>query len=372
MDTFSLLKQLTETPGPSGGETPAGDTILEHWRPLTDDVFVDRLGTVLATKHGTDFSEADKTRPTLLLAAHADELGLMVARIVEHKGHGFIRVTELGGVDWRQLFGQIVTIHGRQSIPAVLGGLPDHMLPEKEHKQAYNPETLVADPGLPIEDLRALVSIGDFISFQQPLRKLLNGRAAGKALDNRTSVAAVTNCLEILNERRHYWNVVAAATAQEETRLLGAYTSAYNLMPDAAVAIDVTHAKGPGTNDSELFELGSGPVLGIGSNIHPGIYKALKEAAKAIELTVATQPHAFGSGTDAYAIQVTREGIPTGLISIPLRYMHTMVETVDMADIERTGRILAEFITRLDDHFLPDLKKELMRPDKKSPPADED
>jgi endoglucanase len=239
------------------------------------------------------------------------------------------------------------------------------MAAEKDHNLAYNAETLIADPGLPIEELREIVSIGDFISFRQPLRKLLNGRISGKALDNRVSVAAVTICLEHLQGRVHYWNVMATATSQEETRYLGAYTSAYRQRPDLAIAIDVTHARGPGTNDSELAELSSGPVLGIGANVHPGVFRALKDAAKSLELSVSIEAHASGSGTDAYAMQVTREGIPTGLVSIPLRYMHTMVETIDLSDVERVGRLLAEFIVRLDDHFMIELTDVLMRPDLK-------
>lgn len=365
MDTFTLIKQLTETPGPSGGEQPVADTITRLWQPLTDDIYTDRVGSVIATKKGSLAVEDQTARPSLLLAAHADELGLMVAGIVDQKGKGFVRLTQLGGVDWRQLFGQMVIIHGRKPLRAVLGGLPNHMVAEKERNQAYNDETLFADPGLPAAELRELVSTGDFISFHQPLRKLANSRASGKALDNRASVAAVTLCLEHLQGRNHDWDVIAAATSQEETRYLGGYTSAYHRRPDVAVAIDVTHARGPGSNDSELAELGSGPVLGIGANVHPGIFQALQDAAKALEMTVSTEPHATGSGTDAYAMQVAREGIPTGLVSIPLRYMHTMVETVDTSDIERVGRLLAEMIVRLDGQFLSQLTEALMRPEKK-------
>jgi tetrahedral aminopeptidase len=371
MDTFDLVKQLTETPGPSGFEQSASEFIQGLWQPLTDDVYIDHVGSVLATRHGTSPDVDNPSRPVIMLAAHADELGLLVAQVLDQDGYGFLRVTGLGGVDRRQLFGQSVIVHGRHLLPAVIGGLPDHLLPETDRGQAYSYEQLVVDPGLRIDDLRAEVSIGDFISFRQPLRKLLSGRAGGKALDNRVSIAALTLCLQYLQGRQHFWNVLAVATSQEETRFLGAYTSAFTRRPDAAVAIDVTHAKGPGSNDSELAELGSGPVLGIGSNVHPGIYQALKDAAKAIEMSVSTEPHAYGSGTDAYAIQIAREGIPTGLVEIPLRYMHTMVETADMNDIERVGRLLAEFIVRLDDQFLPHLTKSLMKPDKKHPASHE-
>jgi endoglucanase len=364
METFDLLKQLTEAPGPTGQESGAAAVIEPIWRPLVDEIVADRVGSLLGIKRGA--GPADSPRPSILLAAHQDELGLMVSRIVEHGGYGFLRVTGLGGVDRRHLFGQTAVVHGVRQLTGVLGGLPYAYLPDKERDKAFSYETLVLDVGLPIEQVRELVSIGDFVTFRQPLRKLANGRVAGKALDNRSSVAAVTICLEHLQNRRHTWDIIAVATSQEEETFLGAYTSAYAQRPDAAIAIDVTHAKGPGSSDSELSELGGGPVLGIGANVHPGLFKALRDAADALEMKVGIDPHAAGSGTDAYAIQVAREGIPTGLVEIPLRYMHTMVETVDMADVERVGRLLAETIARLDENFLDDIREEMMRPDKQA------
>ena len=362
MDTFKTLKQLTEAPGPTGNESGAAVVVESLWRPLVDEVVIDRVGSLRAIKRGV--GPDDRPRPIILLAAHQDELGLMVSRIVEHGGYGFLRLSRLGGVDRRQLFGQTAVVHGKRELTGVLGGLPDSYLPERKRGDAFTYEELVLDVGLPIESVREMVSVGDFVTFRQPMRKLQNGRATGKAIDNRASITAVAICLEHLQRRKHTWDVVAVATAQEEETFLGAYTSAYAQRPDAAIAIDVTHARGPGANDKELAELGSGPVLAIGSNIHPGLYKALRDAAEALEMKVGIEVHAGQSGTDAYAIQVAHEGIPTGLVSIPLRYMHTMVETVDLNDIERVGRLLAETIAHLDDGFLDGIREELMRPHK--------
>jgi endoglucanase len=360
MDTFELLQRLTETPGPSGNEEATAAVLAELWRPLVDETAVDRVGNLIATKRGA----GDEPRPTILLAAHQDELGLIVSNIVEHNGQGFLRVSSLGGVDRRHLLGQTAVVHGRETLVGVLGGLPDSMLPKAARGAAYTYEHLSLDVGLPAARLRELVSVGDVVSFRQPLRRLQNGRVTGKALDNRASLVALTLCLERLQERRHTWDVIAVATAQEETVYLGAYTAGYAQRPDVAVAVDVAHAKGPGANDSHLYELGGGPILGVGAEIHPALYKALRDAAKALEMTVGVEPNAYGGGTDAYALQTAGEGIPTGLVLIPLRYMHTMVETGDLNDIERAGRLLAEMVARLDDAFLPDLREELMRPDK--------
>lgn len=356
MDIYDLLKKLTETDSPSGSEQRIGSLVSELWKPYVATVQTDRLGTVFANKPGS----GQEPTPQIMLAAHIDEIGLMVTEVVDHDGFGFLHVTNIGGVDIRPLYAQLVTIHGRRDLMGVLSSVPARMLPAESRGKPYGFDDLVIDTGLTAEALRELVGVGDFVSFRQPLRKLLGENVTGKALDNRASVAAVTVCLEHLNGRQHDWDVVAVGTIQEETRLLGAYTAAFAQQPDAAVAVDVVYAKGSGLTDKGMPELNSGPVLDIGPNVHPGIFKALKDAAKAIELEVFPMIHTRSSGTDAFGLQVARAGVPTGLVSIPLRYMHTMVETVNMKDIERTGRLLAEFICRLDSGFLDALAREMM------------
>lgn len=356
MDTFKLLQTLTEVPGPSGFEQSAADVLQELWEPYVDSLAVDRVGTVLGLKKG----QGSEPRPRLLIAAHLDEIGLLVANIEEKHGFGYLRLTSLGGVDIRHVHGQIVEVHGRRTLTAVLAGPPTTMQQEERKGKPYNYEELIADVGLPYEKVQELVSIGDYVTFRQPLRKLQGRRVTGKALDNRSSVAALTLCLEHLNGRSHTWDVLAAATSQEETRLLGAYTSAHAHEPDAALAIDVTFAKAPGISGDQLLELGDGPALDLGPNVHPGMFAALQEAADAIEMKVHIETHNRASGTDGFALQVARAGIPTGIIGLPLRNMHTVVEVVDMDDVERCGRLMAEFIIRLDNQFLDNLAKGMM------------
>ncbi len=360
MDTFTVLQQLTEAPGPAAKEKAVADTIATLWRPLSDDLSVGRTGTLVARKAGSQTPEAGAPRLSIMLAAHMDEIALLVARLVEHRGYGFIRATNVGGVDGRHLIGQTVVVHGTEPMTGVIGALPNHMLPEKKRGKTLSYEDFAIDTGLTIEQLRERVSIGDFITFRQPLRKLGSQLATGKALDNRASVVAVTVCLEALQSRNHAWDVFGAATSQEETRLLGATNSAFDVRPDLAIAIDVSFGKGPGASGEETFDLGSGPILGIGANVHRGLYDGLKAAAGRLEMKVETEPHAARSGTDAQALQTSREGIPTGLVGIPLRYMHTMVETVDLRDIERAGRLLAEFIAGLDERFIPNLRETML------------
>jgi putative aminopeptidase FrvX len=356
MNTYKLLKRLTETAGPSGLEQPIAAVIEEIWQPYVDSIVSDRVGNLIAVKHG----QGKETRPRLLLAAHMDEIALMVSQVEEHDGYGFLRITKVGGVDNRHLYGQLVTVHGQQALPGVLGCLPALMLPPERRNKPFDFEDLFVDVGLPAAQVKQLISIGDFVSFRQPLRKLLGKRTAGKALDNRASVAALTLGLTYLRGRSHIWDVVAVATSQEETRLLGAFASAYAQRPAAAVAIDVGFGKGPGATDDGTFELGSGPILELGPNVHPGMYQALRETADSLEMSVNTGFHTRASGTDAFALQVARQGVPTGLVAIPLRYMHTMVESLDMVDVERSGRLLGEFICRLDDQFLDQLAAGMM------------
>ena len=359
MDNFELLKQLTETPGPSGFEQRIAEQISRLWAPYASRVMVDRIGSVIATRQGSGL----EPRPQLLLAAHMDEIGLMVTELTGHNGYGFLYVTKVGGVDIRHLYAQPVVVHGRRDLPGVLASLPAKTLPPERQKRPFGFDDLVVDTGLPLETVQELVDVGDFISFRQPLRKLMGNVATGKALDNRASVAAVTRCLQHLDSSDHTWDVVAVATAQEETRLLGAYTSAFSREPDVAVAIDVTFARGAGLSEQGFPELDSGPVLDIGPNVHPGIYRALQDAAEAIEMDVSVATHTRGSGTDAFGLQVARAGVPTGLVAIPLRYMHTMVETISTKDVDRTGRLLAQFITRLDSEFLARITEEMMSND---------
>lgn len=356
MDLFDTLQTLTATAAPSGNETAVADIITELWQPYVNTITRDPLGNLIAIKHG----QGPDPRPRLMLAAHMDEIALMVKNIVQQGQNGFLEVTNVGGVDRRHLYGQVVMVHSKRPLKGIIGALPDKMRPANRRGKTHTYDDLLVDVGLPYKTVQELVTIGDFISFHQPLHKLQRQRVAGKALDNRASVTAVTACLDYLNGRSHHWDLLAVATVQEEIGLHGAFTSSHSLRPDAAIAIDVTFGKGPGATTHDAHDLGGGPVLDIGPNVHPGMYQALKTTAETLEMTVQTGTHTRGSGTDGYALQIARAGVPTGLISIPLRYMHTMVESIDLQDVARVGRLLGEFIARLDDKFLDQLAQELM------------
>jgi putative aminopeptidase FrvX len=347
VDIVPFLRRLSEASGVSGYEHQVRDIVREEFARYADEVRTDTLGSVIALKRGT----APEPRPAIMLATHMDEIGLIVSDFEK----GFLRFEQVGGYDDRVLLGQEVMVHGRQDLPGIIGGRPPHVLPKDERDKPIPYDKLLIDVGLPAEEVAAKVRVGDLVTMNRPLVELQGNLASGKALDNRVSVVAAVLCLEALSQVRHTWDVYAVATAQEEVGLKGALTSSFHLQPDLGIAIDVTHARQPGSPEEYTFELGKGPTIGCGPNFHPGLQEALVKAATALEMSHHLEPAARVGGTDAVAIQITREGIPTALISIPLRSMHTPVETVSIKDIERTGRLLAHFIAHLDQDFLSHL-----------------
>jgi len=246
-------------------------------------------------------------------------------------------------------------VHGRRDLPGIVGAQPLHVLPSSGRDKPIPYEELRIDVGLSPEELPKLVRVGDLITMNRRLVELEGGLVAGKALDNRVSVVAAAVCLEELNRMHHLWDVYAVATVQEETGYQGSITSTYSLQPDIGIAVDGTFAKQPGTPDEHTYELGKGPTIGCGPNVHPKLQEALVETARSLEISAPLEPLEDPRGTDAYAIQISRAGIPTALLSIPLRNIHTPVETVAVKDVERTGRLLAAFIARLDETFLESL-----------------
>lgn len=347
MEVIPLLRQLSEAEGITGFEGPIRQLVRETWKPFVDQMHDGRLGSLIALKRGT----GTEPRPRLMLAAHMDEVGLMVTDIEK----GFLRIASVGRTDRRVLLGLEVIVHGRRDLPGVVATRPPHVLPKEERQKVVPWDEIFVDVGLPEQEVERLVSIGALISICREVSELKNRRVAGKAMDDRACVAAMTLALEQVNRVEHLWDVFAVATAQEEAGLKGAITSAYGVAPDLAVALDVTFGEHPGVPKEAALPLGKGPAIGIGPNFHPGLVARLREIAEAREIPYHVDPIPGRSGTDAWAIQVTREGVPTALISVPLRYMHQPMETLAARDVERAGRLLAAFIAELEADFLEQL-----------------
>jgi endoglucanase len=284
-----------------------------------------------------------------MIATHMDAIGLIVSGISGE----FLHVANLGGIDIRVLPGQAVTVHSEGSdLPGIIAQPPAHLLPEGEAKGAVALKYLLVDVGFSARQVTRKIKIGDTISFATEPTEMSGGLLAGHSLDNRASVAALTLCLEELESRDHIWDIWAAATVQEEIGHMGASTSAFQICPDLAIAVDVTFAKGPGASNWETFDLGSGPTIGLGAVNHPFLHEKFKELAEKLEMPCGIEILPGTSGTDGDDLQISAEGIPTIVISIPIRYMHTPVEMVATKDIQRTARLMTEFITMLDADFL--------------------
>jgi tetrahedral aminopeptidase len=348
-DLKAHLKSLVEAHAPSGHEGPIREIIREQWRDLTDSMEQDRLGSLIGIKRATEPVEPPRR---IMLAAHMDEIGLMVRDVVD----GFIYVHRISGVDNRIMPSQPVMVHGRRMLPGIVAALPPHMLTAEMRNKYPTFDELIIDVGLPADEVASLVRIGDLITPDVPMIELLNGRVAAKALDDRACVAAVTACLHNLQNVHHRWDVYATATVQEETGLLGARTAAYYIKPDIAIALDVTFAPQPGMDADSTCEMGGGPALALGPNFHPKLVDKIKDTAKRHEIKVQDDVIPGASGTDAWSIQVAQQGIPTALLQVPIRNMHSPVETCELRDIERAGRLLAHFIADLDAGFLSGLQ----------------
>jgi endoglucanase len=340
-----FLKALSEASGVSGYEANVRDLVREELSQYADEIRVDAMGNLIALKRGQ--ADAEQPRYSIMLAGHMDEIGLLVSKLEK----GFLRFTTVGGFDLRVLPGQEVMVHGRRELPGIIATRPPHVLTKEERSRVVRLDGLFIDVGHSEHELNESVRVGDVITVQREFVELAGGLVAGKAFDDRAAVACLGRCLQHLMTLKHTWDVYAVATVQEEMGLKGALTSAFGIAPDVGLAIDVGQGDMPGVSEVDTVKVGGGPAIAFGPNIHPLMYSRLLEVARSYEIAHQIHPIPGRSGTDAWAIQVTREGIPTALVSIPLRYMHTSVETLALKDLERVGRLLAVFIAGLDTAF---------------------
>ncbi len=341
MEAKPLLERLTQAHGVAGYEGDVRAVVREVLGPLVDEMRVDALGNVIAVKRGT----GAEPRRRLLLAGHMDEIGMAVVAQRE----AMLQVTTIGGIDPRTVLGQEVVVHGKRRLRGILGSRPPHVVPLEARSKPVPIQELYVDTGLSAEAVRELVSVGDVVSIRGDFTELVGGAVASKAMDDRAGVAAVILAVDHLSRMEHSWDVVAVATTQEERGLLGATVAGYGVVPDAAIAVDVGFAKQQGVGDHESIALDGGPAIAWGANAHPVMARRLGEVAEAWEIPHQQEFIPGRSGTDAWALQVTRSGVPTAVVSIPLRYMHTVVELLTVRDLERTGRLLAAFAASLDE-----------------------
>lgn len=330
-----VLETLTSLRGISGFEYRIADKVKEMLSPYADEVYTDTLGNVIAVK-----KSLVKDAKSIMIEAHLDEIGLMV-REIDKKG--FVGFVTIGGIDRRIFPGSEVIIHGKRDIKGVIGAKPPHLQESGEADKAAGLQDMAVDTGLSADEVRELVSVGDAITLTGDAKSLLGDIMAAKTMDDRAGVAVLADILKRTEGEKLPVNLYLVAAVCEEIGGRGAMTAGFELGCDAAIAIDVTHGITP-DNSKGAFELGSGAAIAIGPNIHPALGRKLIATAKEKEIKHTIEVEGGDTGTDAWLLQVAGKGIPTALVSIPLRYMHTTVETLSVKDVEAVGELITEFL----------------------------
>ena len=339
-ESLNFLQRLLNTPSPSGHEVRGQRVWLEYARRFADETFSDAYGNAVAilNKGGS---------PRIMLAGHADEIAMAVNFI---NNEGFIYVRKLGGVDPAITRAQRVVIHTRNGpVKGVVGNVPPHLT--KKEKERKHPEMhdLFIDVGARDKgETEKLVRIGDPVTLEDTFELLRGDLAIARAFDNRIGTFAVADTLRILKEskKKVQAEVCAVSNVMEEVGLLGARQIAYSLKPDVALVVDVTHATDyPTVNQPQhgLVKIGHGPTITHGGCNHPEVVKRIEQVAREAKISLQHEAMSATSGTDTDVIFWTRGGIPSALISLPNRYMHSPVELVSLKDLQEIPRLLAAF-----------------------------
>lgn len=342
-ESFEFLRTLVEAPSPSGYEQPAAKVFREYITPYADTVETNVMGSVHATLKGT----ADG--PSVMLAGHIDEIGFMVTYITDD---GFCAFQLIGGHDPQILPGARVTLHTADGpLLGVLGRLPIHLLEEEERKQVVKIHKMFIDLGLPGEEVKKRVRIGDPVTYRVGMETFGESMAVSRAFDDKMGAWIAAETLRLVREAGGAkGDLIAAATVQEEIGLRGGTTSAYSVDPVVGIAIEVTHATDYLDVDKRKHgevKCGAGPAIARGANINPRVFELLCAAAEAESIPYQVEGAPRGTGTDANAIQLSRGGKAAALVGVPLRYMHTPTEVLSLADLGNTAKLLTAFVLRL-------------------------
>jgi putative aminopeptidase FrvX len=339
-----LLTSLITAAGPSGRETDPARVWREFCNGFADEVGADNVGSSFVRVKGTAGG------PTLAVIGHIDEIGIHVSHIDDD---GFLKFGEVGGWDSTVLIGQRVRIATRGGpVIGVIGRKPIHLIRGADREKAPPVKDLHIDIGAKdADEARGLVRIGDAAVIDAVPVELPNGRLVSRALDNRIGCYVAAEAARLVaQDGGAPGDVLALAVVQEETTFAGARTSAFGLNPDLAIVVDVTHATDqPGVELGPITKhpLGSGPVIARGTSLHPQVTDLLYDIAEEQDIKFTVESLGRGTGTDADAVHSSRAGIPTGLVSVPLRYMHSPVELVSLGDIEVAAELIASFARRL-------------------------
>lgn len=328
-----IIKKLCDTDGVSGFEKNASKVALELIKPYVDHVYIDKFGSVIGHK-----KSKNEQAKTVMLDAHIDQIGFIVTDITDD---GFLRFTNVGGVDPRMLLGIDVFVLGTKKIRGVVSCTPPHL--STNSTKAPTISQMAIDIGFTKEQALEIVKIGTPIIFAEPVYNLSSDTVTGKCLDDRAGIASIIYALEKLSKYELDINIVTCFSVNEEVHGTGSINATYELNPDFAIAIDVTHGKTPDAPSNSTFELGK-VCIGNGPNLHRKIGRDLIKTCKTYDIPYQIEVMEGHTGTNAWYIQVARGGVPVSLIMIPLKYMHTPIETVKISDIENTGKLIFKYL----------------------------
>lgn len=330
-----LLTKLSDMRAVSGHEYRINESIASLFEPYCESVKIDSLGSVIAYRScGVDGA------PSVMIEAHIDEIGMMVTSVTDD---GFITFTDVGGVDERILPSLEVTVHGIRDVQGIIG----FNINESETGKSYTPKSLAVDTGLDAAEVKRIIRPGDTITLPQSVLRLGRKQMSAKTMDDRAGVAALVRTMKKLRAEKLCCDVYAVAAVQEEVGCRGGKTTAFGIDPDMAVAIDVTHGITP-DNDTNAFETGSGAIISRGPNLHPMLTERLVYSAQSKGIKYDIDVDGGCTGTDAWEIQTAGTGVCSALLSIPLKYMHTSVETLAVSDVKAVSDLLTEFIKGLE------------------------
>ncbi len=347
MKLVEILEKLSNSNGVTGREDEVRDLIKNFIKPYADEIREDKLGNLIALKKGKDNS------PTIMIAAHMDEVGLMMKNI---KKKGFLQFTKIGGIDDRVILAQKVIVHTNNGpLPGVIGSKPVHIQKEEEKKKVIDADKLFIDIGArDKEEVEKMgVQVGDVVSFDTKFIQLGNGIVLGKAFDDRVGCTVMIDTFRRL--KNIDCNVYAVGTIQEEVGLRGATIAAFQLEPDIGIALDSTVAGDmPGIGEGDApANMGEGPVLTVadaGLITHPKVLRMLIESAKENKISYQLETGIRGA-TDAARIALSKEGVPSGIISIATRYIHSPSGIVDISDIEKAVQLTTATIKNVSKYF---------------------
>jgi len=313
-----------------GTVTDAADKAFEILSEYTVATREGALGIIGILKGKSDY--------TLMLDAHIDEIGFIVTDI---DAQGFLTVAKCGGIDLRTLPARPVTVHGKEKVTAVICSTPPHLSDEEREYKDISEIKLDSMLGSKACDI---ISVGDYVTYRQAPLELLSGKVTGKSLDDRAGVACLLELAKRLSQKELPFNVVFSISDSEELGLRGAKTSTFKVSPDEAIAIDVSFGDGPDISQDECGKLGFGGMIGVSPVLSSKVSKKLIEIAKAENIKYQTEVMGGNTSTNADVISTTKEGVLTGLVSIPLRNMHTDIETIDIADLYSVCDLLEAYI----------------------------